>query len=181
MKSIYSLGLFVCAFSIFLNGCSVLVGQVKPVEEKAPKVPFTDVTQIAPTWKRLDIPAKTKSKDDIPDAAWQSGTTAAVISLNSACRQTPDEDRTDLKEVTRIILSQWDNLSIISETPRTLSGLEAWETVAEGKYLGRQRKFETAVVKTPTCVYDMVYLSPVKTFTEELSVFERFRDSLNLK
>jgi len=181
MKSIYSLRLPYLAVFLFLNGCSVLVGQVKPVEEKAPKVPFTDVSVIAPGWKRLEIPAKTKSADDIPDAAWQSGTTAAVISLNSACRQAPDDDRTDLKEVTRIILSQWDNLTIISEEAKTLSGLPAWETAAEGKYLGRERKFETMVVKTPTCVYDLIYLSPVKTFAQELSVFQRFRDSLNLK
>ena len=181
MKSIYSLRFSFLAISLFLNGCSVLVGQVKPVEEKAAKVPFTDVTVIAPNWNRLDMPGKTKSADDIPDAAWQSDTTAAVISLTSACRQTPDEERSDLKEVTRIILSQWDNLSILNENPKIISGLPAWETEAEGKYLGRERKFKTTVVKTSTCVYDLIYLSPVKSFEQELSVFERFRDSLNLK
>jgi hypothetical protein len=180
MKSNYSLRFSFLAVFLFLNGCSVLVGQVKPVEEKAAKVPFTDVTVIAPNWKRLEIPGRTKNADDIPDAAWQSSKTAAVISLNSACRQTPD-DSADLKEVTRVLLSQWDRLTILTEEEKTLSGFPALETEAEGKYLGRDRKFKTTVVKTSTCVYDIVYLSPVKTFTEELSVFERFRDSLNLK
>ena len=180
MKSIYSCLLGSCAFVIFLNGCSVLVGQVQPVEEHATKSHYTDVSVLSPNWKKLDIPAHTKSEDDVPDAAWQSETTAAVISLNSACRQNPDE-HIDLKEVTGILLSQWDNLKILSETNVTVSKQTALETEAEGKYLGRDRKFKTVVVKTSTCVYDLVYLSPVKSFEEEVSVFERFRDSLNLK
>jgi hypothetical protein len=180
MKSIYSLQFTLFVASFFLNGCSVLVGQVKPVDTKAPKTPFTDVAVIAPNWKRLDIPERIKNSDDIPDAAWQSSTTAAVISLNSACRQTPDA-AVDLKEVTRVLLSQWDKLTVINEGPKTVSGFPAWDTEAEGKYLDRERKFRTTVVKTSTCVYDLVYLSPIKSFNEELSVFERFRDSLNLK
>ena len=165
---------------IFLNGCSVLVGQVRPVDQKAPPIPFKDIALIAPSWKALEIPLRSKNSEDIPDAAWQSGKTAAVISLNSACRQTPDE-HLDLKEVTRGLISQWDNLTINHEEPKILSGFPAWETGATGKYLKRDRKFETVVVKTPRCVYDLVYLSPVESFTEELSVFEQFCDSLNLK
>lgn len=157
-----------------------MVGQVKPLEEKAPKVPFTDVSTLSPVWRRIDIPAKVKNEEDIPDAAWQSNATAAVISLNSACRQIPDE-HVDLKEVTQVLLSQWDGLSVIQQSERPLSTFPSLETVAEGKYLGRERKFKTVVVKTSTCVYDLVYLSPVKSFSEELSLFDQFRDSLNLK
>jgi hypothetical protein len=180
MKSIYSYLFFSGTLVVLLNACSVLVGQVQPVEEHAPKSHYTDVSILSPNWKKLDIPAHTRSEDDVPDAAWQSTTTAAVISLNSACRQNPDEN-VDLKEVTGILLSQWDNLKILSETNVTVSKHTALETEAEGKYLGRDRKFKTVVVKTSTCVYDLVYLSPIKSFTEELSVFDRFRDSLNLK
>jgi hypothetical protein len=188
MKSIYSarfrsllrsFGMAAAAI-VFLNACSVLVGHVMPEEEKSPKVPFTDVTLISPEWKHLDIPGRARNSEDIPDAAWQSSVSAAVISLNSACRQNSDE-AVDLKEVTQVLLSQWDHLTVLSETPKKVSGFPALETEAEGRYLDRNRKFKTVVVKTSTCVYDLVYLSPVKTFEQELSIFERFRDSLNLK
>ena len=183
MKSIYftpfrSIVTSVAAI-VFLNNCSVLVGQVKPVEEKAPRVPYTEVNVISPKWRRLDIQGR-KNAEDIPDAAWQSSSTAAVISLNSACRQNPDE-HIDLKEVTQILLSQWDKLTVMKESETVISGFPALETEAIGKYLGRNRKFKTTVVKTATCVYDLVYLSPVKTFPEEVSIFDQFRDSLNLK
>lgn len=176
MKSLY----YVSAFLFFLNGCSVLVGQVKPVEEKAKKVPYREVGLIDPNWKRLATPSSTHSVDDIPDAAWQSTKTAAIISLNSACRQTVD-DHADLKEVTRLLLSQWDKLKIQNEQAVVLSGFSAWETEALGEYLKSERKFQTVVVKTPHCVYDLIYLSPLESFTQELSVFQRFRDNLNLK
>ncbi len=157
------------------------MGNVKPVDEKAKKMPYSEVETIDPTWKRLETPSKNKEKtDDIPDAAWQSDKTAAVISLNSACRQNVD-DHEDLKEVTRLLLSQWDNLKIQSEQSTTLSGFPAWETEALGNYLKSERKFQTVVVKTPNCIYDLIYLSPIKTFTQELSVFQQFRASLNLK
>lgn len=177
MKSLYS-SLYLL---LFLNGCSVLMGQIKPVEEKAKKLPYTEVSTIDPTWKKLESASKTKGGvDDIPDAAWQSEKTAAVISLNSACRQTTD-GHADLKEVTRLLLSQWDNLEIQNEHATTLSGFYAWETEALGNYLRSERKFQTVVAKSPTCVYDLIYLSPIKSFAQELSVFQQFRDNLNLK
>ena len=176
MKSLYSL----LALTIFLNACSVLVGQVKPVEEKAPLPSAEKIIFPAANWKKLDIPSGTQSNEDIPDAAWQSGRTAAVVSLNSVCRQDFDEDG-DIKRVTKMLLSQWDSLKVDSERSLTISGFQALETTGSGSYLDRSRRFQTVVVKSPTCVYDLVYLSPVETFPQELSVFQKFRDNLNLK
>ncbi len=176
MKSLYSL----LALPFFLNACSVLVGQVKPVDEKAPLTPSEKIIFPAPNWKALDIPSSNQSNEDIPDAAWQSVKTAAVVSLNSVCRQKFDEDG-DIKQVTRMLLSQWDGLKIDSERPTLVAGHQALETTGSGSYLNRQRKFQTVVVKSPTCVYDLVYLSPTETFPQELSVFQKFRDNLKLK
>ncbi len=169
-----------CISTLFLNACSVLVGQVKPVDEKSKKVPIRDVSLIDPNWHQLEITSQNPNPEDIPDVAWQSSLTAAVISLNSACRQKTDEGG-DLKKVTQTLLSQWSALDIESERSLVLSGFPAYETRAQGMYLKSKRKFETVVVKTPTCVYDLIYLSPVKTFEQDLSVFHQFRDNLILK
>ena len=93
------------AAPVFLNGCSVLVGQVKPVEEKAPAPKMIPVEQLSPSWKPLELHSATSGDhpDDIPDSAWQSTKSAAVISLNSACRQYHDEDM-ELKEFTSNLL-----------------------------------------------------------------------------
>ena len=176
MKSLYSL----LAFTVFLNACSVLVGQVKPVEEKATLTPTKKDIFPSEDWKKLDIQSGTHSNEDIPDAAWQSHVSGAVISLNSVCRQRFDEEG-DLKRVTKMLLSQWDNLKVEKERSFVVSNFQALETTAHGNYLNRDRKFQTVVVKSPSCVYDLVYLSPVESFDQELSVFQKFRDNLNLK
>jgi hypothetical protein len=174
MKSFY---FFLPAF--LLSSCSILVGQVKPIEEKSVNSPTGKPVLETLGWTPLQIKGKTESSSDVPDAAWQSPTTAAVISLNSVCRRNGGEN--DIKEVTELLLSQWDNLKIISEREFTLKNFPAYETSAKGRYLGRDRRFQIAVVKTPTCVYDLIFLSPVQTFDQELSVFTQFRDSLSLK
>lgn len=183
MKSHYSfrLGVLVLCSAALLNACSVLVGQVKPEDEKAP-LAVTPKKELLPSaqWTALAIPSSTQSNEDVPDAAWQSNETGSVISVNSVCRQNFDEGG-DLKRVTRMLTSQWDNLKIENERSLIVSGHEALETTALGHYLNRERRFQTVVVKSPTCVYDLVFLSPVQTFDQELSVFQKFRDNLNLK
>jgi hypothetical protein len=55
------------------------------------------------------------------------------------------------------------------------------ETIAIGSYLGQERKIKSMVVQSSACIYDLIYLSPVETFDQEVSVFDGFRDNLNLK
>lgn len=178
MKSLSSSALFVLFF--FLNGCSVLVGQVKPVEQKAASTPMKRVDELDPTWKVLSIEATSPNADDIPDISWQSSKTASVISINSACRQNVD-DEGDLKSITQNLLSSWRNLKIEKQTEVILSNRTGLETTAQGFYLNKTRKFQVVVIKTDNCVYDLLYLSPPPTFNQELSLFQKFRDNLSLK
>ena len=185
MKSFYYAKILTAL--LLLNGCSILIGQVKPVEEKAVEPNLVEVHQLDPNWKKLEVKSEhqgTKEEnEDIPDAAWQSTKTAAVISLNSACRQTHAEadGANDLREMTETITSPWSNLKILSQDETLLSGFPSLQTIAEGIYLNRKRKFQLIVVKAPSCVYDIIFLSPVPTYEQDLSVFEKFRATLKLK
>jgi hypothetical protein len=183
MKSFYYTFLIFPSLTLLLNGCSVLVGNVKPVEEKAISVETSSLEMQRSGWNKLDIKSASleENPDDIPDSAWQSSKTAAVISLNSACRKKNDDHELTLKEFTTSLLSQWRELKILSQREIQVSRIPALETTAEGIYLGRQRKFQTIVVKTQACMYELVYLSPLKTFDQELAVFQEFRANLNLK
>ena len=169
---------------LFLNGCSVLFGSVKPVEEKAVEPNLVQVQNLDPHWKKLEIKSEhegtPEANEDIPDAAWQSNDTAAVISLNSACRQFNDVE-SNLQNVTNTITTPWNNLQLISQKETTLNGYRALETIAEGYYLNRERKFQLVVVKSSACIYDLIFLSQPKTYDQEVAVFQRFRDSLKLK
>ncbi len=166
-----------------LVSCSVLVGQVKPVEEKSANSSTGSGVLERRGWKQLDLTAESDGKSDAPDspdAVWQSPKTSAVISLNSVCRKDKRQS-SDPKQVTGVLLSQWDNLQPEQERALTVGGLPAHETIASGDYLSSHRKFAILVVKSPACTYDMIFVSPPETFEQELSVFQEFRDSLFLK
>jgi hypothetical protein len=161
------------------TGCSIssmLVGQVHPVDEKSQNVQMVALETMDPNWKRID--STSESSNDSPDRAWQSVKTASVISLNSVCRG--NTSRT-LKEITADLLLQWRNLKNVHEKEIALSGHPALETTAEGVYFDRKRSFQTVIVKTPSCVFDLIFLSPTKSFSQDLAVFQAFRDKLIFK
>ncbi len=175
MKSFYLIPVLACFCS-----CSVLVGQVKPLEEKFVNDPTPAHSLDSLGWRKIGSQDPSDRSSELPDEAWQSSKTAAVISLNSVCRKGAGGER-DVKKVTKVLLSQWDNLKIEQQSPLAMRSLPALQTTARGKYLGRDRKFQIVVVKSPTCIYDLIYLSPIESFEQELSAFVRFRDTLELK
>lgn len=188
MKSFYYT-LTVVLLSLSLNtGCSVsklLVGQVDPVDQRSNSMNITPLESINPNWNRINNSENNNDIDGMPDRAWQSNKTASVISINSACRQSDDESNKfttiDAKEISNDLVSQWNDVENKIEKDFKLSGFPALETTAEGIYLNRKRKFQTVVVKTPSCVYDLIFLSTVKNFNQDLVTFHQFRDKLIIK
>jgi hypothetical protein len=167
--------------SMWSSGCSILVGSVKPMEEKAVNSPTGGLPDRTAGWKKLEIESSAQSHTDIPDAAWKSVLTSSVISINSVCDRSKKRNRESLKSVTQTLLSQWDRLQVLGETQHTLSGFPAMSTIAEGMYSGESRKFKITIVKSPSCIYDLVLVSPKESFERDLSVFQSFHDNLNLK
>ncbi len=187
MKSFYYTTTVVFLSLATHTGCSVsklLVGQVDPVDLKSNSIQITPVELLDPHWKRIEV-STDQTPNDTPDRAWQSAITTSVISLNSACRQINDEAQNfsemEPREITTDLLSQWRDLEHKTEREFMISGFPAFETTAEGIYYNRKRKFQTVIVKTPTCVYDLIFLSPIKSFPQDLVTFQKFRDKLIIK
>ena len=157
------------------------MGTVRPLEEKAVNSPTSGMPDRTSGWKRLEIESSAQSHTDIPDAAWKSPLTSAVISINSVCDRSKKRNRESLKSVTQTLLSQWDHLQVQTEHQHVLSGFPAMSTVAEGIYSGEARKFKITIVKSPSCIYDLVLVGPNASFEGDLSVFQSFHDNLNLK
>ena len=162
--------------AILQSGCSILVGSVNPVDEKQDGQFWTDVSIMDSDFKNLHEESENL---DSPDAAWQSKTTAAIISITSACRDADTES--DVNEVTESLLAQWNDSTIESKVPAKVSNHDALQTSGKGTYLGKVRTFEVIVVKSPTCLYDVLYLSPPEAKEKHLPTFNRFKASLKLE
>lgn len=164
---------------VILNGCStgkLLVGSVDPVDQPSKSTHVNSLTTQYPNWIAVE-----------PEQTWQNQKTASVISINSACRA--EFDQLDWKEhaeaslsaLSKNLLSQWRDLKVSSEKKMTISGFPALENSGEGSYLGQKRSFQTIVVRSKKCVYDLIFLAPPRDFSQDLPAFIYFRDNLTLE
>jgi hypothetical protein len=160
----------------FSSGCSVLIGQVKPVDEKAKIRFWKDIPTIDP---RFQLIPKTGEPGGSSDAAWQSQALESVISINSSCRSQafPQE----IEEVSETLLAQWTKVSGLEQRQTSHSGFSAHVSTGKGTYLGQERKFENWVIQSPKCIYDVVLIAAPKGYESALKTFRSFKDTLNLQ
>ena len=167
-------------------GCSVLVGNVKPVEERDTTYQVLRLsTEVPAEWKLLD---RTQGRTpDESDLAFQSRKTGAIISLNSVCRSSylPKGGIDSLRQFSRqLLLGSFDQVLTQAEMPRQVDGIEALETrmtgtVPEGK--GEKAQIRVVVVKKDRCVYDLMLLGRPETIARSEADFDRFVGSLRFE
>ncbi|MCM2277274.1 MAG: hypothetical protein NDJ89_04305 [Oligoflexia bacterium] len=179
---------FALGATLLLQGCALLIGNIKPVEEKSRSYGVMDLAQAKPgEWKRLspEKVAPETSSTEISDVAYQSKATSAIISLNSACRPGgPDSqaDRRDLQTLTNLLF-----LGISDVTQRVESGIElqgsipALQTILQGRINGEEMKLRTVVFRKDSCVFDLVYMSRPRNFEQHDGDFSHFIASLRVK
>jgi hypothetical protein len=188
------LGISLCALGT-LQGCGLLVGNVRPVDEKSDDVDYLNITREFPDWKKLSAPPReigdTQDPDttDQFDVAFQRPTTSSVISLNSACRpsqkwgdtQNQEQQVLRLKEVTQQLLLGFSGVSNREERLTQLDGGLALETTMQGRMADRTVKIRAVVSRRGDCVYDLMYISRPDTFGTDEPAFARFVASLKLR
>src|SRR4051812_36862304 len=90
----YILVCFLILIAIFQNGCTLFFGNIKPVDEKSNSYAVMDLSENQSVWTRLDHQAASEAPSDGTsssdptgsDLAYQSKNTAAIISVNTACK-----------------------------------------------------------------------------------------------
>jgi hypothetical protein len=173
-----------------LAGCSVLVGNVRPVDQKSQTYGVVDLGKANPDWVRLepakgDKPANLDSTD-LPDVAYQSKKTASIISLNSACRNDPENPDEDLRALTNLLLLGITDATLRQEEPLMLAGdTPALQTTVEGRLAGdnqgKRMSLRTIVMKRGHCDYDFVYMARPENFNSQEPDFAQFVASLRVK
>lgn len=182
-------------------GCGLLIGNVKPVEEKSEQYGVLDLSYSNPDWVKLpedELPEedagpekgtqKGHEKDKegapstaVPDVAYQSQKTSSIISLNSVCRPANKTFEPDLREVSRLLTLGFTQVTLREQRDLTVGGRPALETTVRGKLNGVPTMLRTVVVHHDDCVYDMVYVARPPLFESQERDFTRFVSSLRLK
>lgn len=184
--------IFISVSVSLLSGCGtgVLIGNVRPEDQKSESYGIMDLSKSNPDWVKLDprsVDANSSAQDaatkatEVADCAFQSKSTASIISLNSACREGKDYENKDLHTLTNVLLLGSSDVTLREEKEIPVSGSSALETTIEGKINGERVMLRTVVLKRLTCVYDLVYVARPQTFDVHAEDFSHFVASLHLK
>lgn len=186
------IAVFLASCLLATSSCSTIVGTIKPVDEKSEDYSAIDLAREYPgIWKKLEekqlVPrdAEIGSNTDafsseITDVAYQSTKTAAIISLNSSCRQ-GREQVINLSPVLRELLLGMTEVEERTEAPMKVSGVPALGSTVEGKMAGERTKIRAVVLSKDECVYDLMYISRPNRFKVHEDDFNRFVSSFKLR
>ncbi len=169
------------------TNCSLLIGNIKPVEEKSKSYGVLNLSKENSDWIKLsskttmDLMSETESPESgISDVAYQSKKNASIISMNSACKSYPQKNK-DLKELARELLLGISDITPIEERNIIVAHVPALETTLKGKIDHEEMAFKTVVLNRVNCVYDLMYIARPDRFKDHLDDFSRFVSSLRLK
>lgn len=185
-KSLYSLFLLPLVFS---SGCGLLLGNIKPVDEKSDQYGVVDLAKENPKiWSKLtaaqegaDVKDPETTTTEVPDVAFQSTKTAAVISINSSCRLGAEADHGDLRTLSNQLTYGISDVSHRAEQNLTVQAVPALQTSLQGRMNGNEIALKAIVLKRNSCVYDLLYMAPPQHFADNEQDFDRFVGSLRLK
>lgn len=171
-------------------GCGILVGNVKPEDEKSESYGVADLSKTNSDWTKLDPKSfgeispqqdAATTSTEVSDVAFQSRSTASIISLNSACRNGNGYEDKDLRSLTSVLLLGASDVTHRDESDMSVSGTPGLQTTILGRINGEQVMLRTVVLKRKTCVYDLVYVARPQTFQTHEEDFSHFVASLRLK
>lgn len=174
MQRIWFGGILLLPLLLATSGCGILIGNVKPVEDKTEDYRVLDLSKENSDWKKIEGES---------DVAFQSKSTASIISLNTACRPLRSHEPNDkiaLREFTRQLLLGVEPDEEPSERDLTVAGVKALETTVKGKLQSRNVNLRSVVLKKEQCVYDLMYVAKPDNFSQHESLFSRFVSSLKL-
>src|SRR5690348_5401264 len=115
---------FFFGFLLLLGaGCSLFLGNIKPVEEKSKDYQVLDLKAYDPDW----IPFEAKL-----DRAYRSKQTGATVSLNSSCKNYPSPKKRDLKALTNELLLGITKIISQKQQMIDLHGISALKTTTQG-------------------------------------------------
>lgn len=174
--------LLTIALAPLLSGCGILIGNTKPVAEKSDHYLVVELHKKNKNW--IKVPhEKNETHDDNSqsDVIYQSRVTATIISLNSTCRRRFEIQGLDLTGYTNTLLLGFTDVTARSQTLIKVSSYLALKTVLEGKIDNQSMKIQAIVLRSHTCIYDLMYVSKPQHFMQDSEVFARFVASLRIK
>lgn len=183
-NSIYTL-IWTASLAAMLSGCGVLIGSVKPIDNKAENYEYLDLSDRDSKWEKVDL---VESKEDeetatqVSDISYQHKSTHSSITVNSSCATGKTYADADLKKYSNLLFLGIDETEKRNEkfTQITASN-KALESTLTGKMNSEDVKMRTVVFSRGDCLYDLIYVARPNHFTKHEALFSEFVHSFKIK
>jgi hypothetical protein len=167
---------------LLLPGCGLLIGSQKPYDLKDERYSILDLSKDDSRWQVLESDPSEVHSNDRADRAYQAKDSYAIISVNSACRNSrpaPEAgySETELTRITAQMLRGMNEIHSRSEVPTKMLGLPGLRTKASGTVDGEPTVIEILLLPLEECLYDFLLVSRPEHHVKEAAVFQKFLDS----
>lgn len=177
--------LFALSLASF-SACAVIVGNVRPEEEKSLSYDILTLSAGSRTWVPISNQITTRENKEpaqvgMSDLGFQSKRTGAIISISSACRSSLEPRSRTLSELTRELLLGVSGYADAKEQMIEIDNHPALQTTVSGTIDQTLFRIRTVVLVRSQCIYDLMYVSKPHSFKTEEPDFLRFVSSLKFK
>lgn len=156
--------------SFFFSGCSILIGNVRPVSEHSSGYSARNLAELSPNWTVLDRGDELSGAD----IAYQYKPNGSIISLNSTCRERNAREDLSLDAISRSLLLGITAPDQQAARDLQVSRLPARETTVSGMMNGESMKLRVVVLRKEECLYDLMYVAKAARFDEQEATFSDF-------
>lgn len=175
----------IAVLALLQSGCGVLIGNVKPVTQRSGEYDVMELTSQSRDWIRLASESQDEEGDGgesrNSDLAYQSASTASIISMNSACRERVRAESKSLRDYTDLLILGMTEIESRIERPVQIDRTPGLQTTFKGRLGGQDVTIRTIVVRRRQCIYDLIYVSRPGHFERDKATFDRFALSVRFR
>ncbi|MGK5089729.1 hypothetical protein WDW86_19430 [Bdellovibrionota bacterium FG-2] len=170
-------------FMLSQSACSLLLGNIKPIEEKSKNYEIQDLAHENSDWVQIQSDNTAEANTiGISDAAYQSKTDASIISVNSSCREQHSSNTMgDLKSFSNPLFFGVSHITLRDEEEITILKGPALQTTIRGKLGGKEMMLRAVVLQRRACIYDLMLIARPEYFAKGEAAFAHFVASLKIK
>lgn len=176
--------------SLSLAGCSVLVGNVRPVEEPAPLEKMEPAGAATPgpllpaPWKRMEAAPKSAASADsgaiVPGLSFQNQETGSTLAFTTGCRKSYQKAPPSLRTISQSLGSGLSRIQRKESLEILVSGIPALRSSITGWAGGSEIAIDNIVLAREGCVFDLTLVSLARHRDQDRPAFDKVLAALPL-
>ncbi len=164
------------------TGCSVLLGNIRPVEERAALPAEANAPNLLPQpWLGVTNQGEGRTetpKPTEPEFNFQNQETGSTIAYTSGCRHSYLTSTPQLRRIAEALGSGLTQIERRQQSEILISGIPALQTTLSGRAAGSAVVIHNVLLATSGCIHDVTLVSLQRHFQSDRTAFDKLLATL---